>query len=883
MKSRRSLQTVLFTDIVGSTERARELGDQKWHELLDQHHARVRREIRRFRGREVKSTGDGFLAAFPRPALAIRCAWVVRETLRELDLEVRGGIHMGAVEHHGKDLGGIAVHLGARIASVAQPGQILVSNAVRESEMGTGFQFEDRGRHELKGIEDQWRLFSLKALPTGPYSTDRRMLGLTPRQASLAGAALVVVLAVGAYLLVRYSDRSGGPTEAIAGAAPAIAVLPFRVGGEELEMWREGMVDVLSTNLDGIPGLRAIDSHTMLARWNEVVIGEEIPDSKTALGIAQRIGARYAIQGRVIPAGEKLRIVAELYDTGSGRTLSRAQVEGAVDSLFGLVDQLSIELLRGIVESDEDLAAIDLARATTDSLEALRAYLEGEVHARRGDWIPAVEAYERAVAADSTFAMAWLQLSVANSWGAVLPGASMQRAFEAREQALRYADRLPERNALLVRGMGVSLDFGGKDLRSPSGPSLGLEALLEVTRKYPDDVLGWFLLGDFVFHVGGPLLRPPGEDQHAFERAIQIDPGFAPAYLHYTNNVMRTDPDSARRAELVAIGDSLAAGTPGIGENPIIETLAFGEPEQRDAAIAALDTVSNTIDCHFCIALLVFSHPRYLDIQAELLQVAVHKDNWEPPIAAPRLLRTLLFRGRLSDALESVETPFDIDELLYLPHALGYPIATERLDTALGPEPEEPSFRLNLTPPGSEQITQHAFRGAWAMEQNRPEVFGESLAALRTQADRSLSDGDSLAARFALGGIDALEGFRAWREGRTEEAAKLLDRARLRTVTEFYPLNIVVRWWQAQVALEADELEKAAQYLLSLSHGEVLTTDPWATLHLARVQEELGLNHEARENYEFFALAWRDADPRFQPLVQRARQSANRLRGLGQN
>ena len=142
MRLRRSLQTILFTDIAGSTERARELGDQKWHELLDQHHSRVRREIRRFRGREVKSTGDGFLAAFPRPALAIRCAWAIREALRELDLEVRSGIHMGAVEHHGKDLGGIVIHVGARIASVADPGEILVSNAVRESELGSGFEFE---------------------------------------------------------------------------------------------------------------------------------------------------------------------------------------------------------------------------------------------------------------------------------------------------------------------------------------------------------------------------------------------------------------------------------------------------------------------------------------------------------------------------------------------------------------------------------------------------------------------------------------------------------------------------------------------------------------------------------------------------------------------
>lgn len=309
-------------------------------------------------------------------------------------------------------------------------------------------------------------------------------------------------------------------------------------------------------------------------------------------------------------------------------------------------------------------------------------------------------------------------------------------------------------------------------------------------------------------------------------------------------------------------------------------TLAFGKPEEREPAIAALDTLSNWYQCHFCVALLVFSHPRYLDIQTDLLRVAVRKENWEPPVAAPRLLRTLLFRGRLSDALEAVENPFDIDELLYLPHAFGYPIPAERLERALRPEPEVPNFRLALTPPGSELVTQHAFRGAWALEQDRTQVFRESLSALQTQAQSQLNEGDSLSAEFAFGGVDALEGFRAWREGRTEEATELLDRARVRTVTEFYPLNILVRWWLAQMTLEADEPKKAAEYFLSLSHGEAVTTDPWATFQLARIQEELGLHHEARENYTFFALAWRDADPQFQPLVRQARQSAIRLRGL---
>lgn len=148
----RVLATVLFTDIVGSTDRVRELGDERWASLLRQHHAAVRRELDRFRGHEVDTAGDGFLATFDGPARAIRCALATRDAIRPLGLELRAGLHTGECELTGDKVAGIAVHIGARVAALAGPGEVLVSSTVRDLVSGSGIVFEDRGEHELKGV-----------------------------------------------------------------------------------------------------------------------------------------------------------------------------------------------------------------------------------------------------------------------------------------------------------------------------------------------------------------------------------------------------------------------------------------------------------------------------------------------------------------------------------------------------------------------------------------------------------------------------------------------------------------------------------------------------------------------------------------------------------
>jgi pimeloyl-ACP methyl ester carboxylesterase len=161
-ESDRVLATVLFTDIVGATEKAASLGDRRWRDLLQGHHGLVRRELGRFRGREIDTAGDGFLATFDGPARAIRCACAVSDGVRALGIEVRAGLHTGEVEMLGDKVSGLAVHIGARVAGTAGPGEVLVSSTVKDLVAGSGLHFQDRGLRTLKGVPGEWHLFAVE-------------------------------------------------------------------------------------------------------------------------------------------------------------------------------------------------------------------------------------------------------------------------------------------------------------------------------------------------------------------------------------------------------------------------------------------------------------------------------------------------------------------------------------------------------------------------------------------------------------------------------------------------------------------------------------------------------------------------------------------------
>jgi class 3 adenylate cyclase len=169
----RVVATVMFTDVVGSTEQAAGMGDRRWSELLGTHEGLTRAELDRFRGREIKATGDGFLAVFDGPGRAIRCACAIRDAVRAIGIHVRSGLHTGEIELRGADIGGIAVHIAKRVQALAQPDEVFVSRTVVDLVAGSGITFADRGTHALKGIPNEWQLFVVEDLPlAGSRSVD---------------------------------------------------------------------------------------------------------------------------------------------------------------------------------------------------------------------------------------------------------------------------------------------------------------------------------------------------------------------------------------------------------------------------------------------------------------------------------------------------------------------------------------------------------------------------------------------------------------------------------------------------------------------------------------------------------------------------------------
>lgn len=844
MSHERSLQTVLFTDIAASTERAAELGDTAWRELLDEHHARVRRELRCFGGREANTAGDGFLATFDRPARAIHCAWAIREVLKDLGLEVRSGIHAGEVEGHGRDISGIAVHTGARVADAARPGEVVVSGTVRDLVAGTGFRFRDRGAQELKGVPGEWRLFALEGLPAGTSSTRTgRWLPVLPSR-TVQIVAIVGVVAIIGLAITFFSGRDGAPRAGSPGmalaeyAAPGIAILPFQVTGSELDEWREGMVTLLSTNLDGAGDLRAIDSRTVLAQWDARADGS---GGASPLDVARATGARYAVVGSAVAIGPDIRLVADIYDVESGEILGQGRVEGAPDSVLALVDQLTVETI-GVIQAGGggELPEIDLASLTTASIPGLKAFLEGEALFRAAELRASIDAYERAVAADSTFALAWYRIGQAWGW----LESSTPRTVAAIGKAAQYAERLPERKRLLVQA----------DVPRHQGYADGVDPVREATRRYPDDAEAWYMLAEMYYHLAE--LRASVDDaKQALERAVALDPAFLPYRIHLNEMAFSISPDSIQAANLVTEFREISPSSDHGHAGELALAIAFGDSTARTATIAAFDTLS-TEALRPIIAHLF--HPRFWKSEeALLLELA------ERGVARPHVLfwDNITKAGKLERALTFIDEPgspewFPVCTLFNV-WTMGIPIPEELLEE-----------RLALTAADTIPSALTACGGAYAVDRGRWATHERSVTTHRRGSEWALGRGDSILYRTQRGTSNTLEAYALWKRGDLERALELFESAALdATWTE-------IHFWIGQILLELDRPAEA------IPNFRVFRHNPLAELYIGRAYEMMEEYDQAHQAYESIVEHWDDADPELQPLVEQGRQGLIRTGGL---
>ena len=325
---------------------------------------------------------------------------------------------------------------------------------------------------------------------------------------------VVPVVAVAAVLAVVFALR---PKRIVVSGAETIAVVPFATSGIGVENLGEGMVDLISGNLDGVGGIRTIESRQVLRAWQRRAKGGT-PTLDDAIAVARSVKAGSVLTGSLLATGQRTRLTAELYDL-SGKQLAREQVEGPTDSVLTLADGLALKLLHGIWRSKEPLPSARSSAITSTSMEAIRAYLDGEKWYRRGRWDSAQVAYEHAVAADSTFAIAWYKLASTLGWeGQVATKASSL----AGRNAVKYSTSLPPR----LRAILVAYEMFQR------GRPEAADSMRNYTALYPEDADGWYLLGEAQYHTRSYHPLPPAELIVPFDRVLALDSTLAAAAIH---------------------------------------------------------------------------------------------------------------------------------------------------------------------------------------------------------------------------------------------------------------------------------------------------------------------------------------------------------------
>jgi adenylate cyclase len=345
-RSRRSperlLATILFTDIVGSTDLAVRLGDESWQRLVAAHHAAVRRELRRFHGRELDTAGDGFFAAFDQPAEAVRAADAIVAAVSELGVSIRAGLHAGEAEAVAGKIGGIAVHVANRVMSAAEPGEVLVSGTLRDLVAGSDLEFRDRGLQELKGVPGERHLWALVR---------------EGQNAGEDGAADSRSVAEG-------GARPSLPLP----EKPSIAVLPFTnlSGDPEQDYFADGMVEDIITGLSRIKWIFVIARNSSSAYKGKAIDVKQV---------GSELGVRYVLEGSVRKSGNRIRMTAQLIDAGTGTHYWADRYDRALDDIFAVQDELTISVV-GVLEPTLRKAEIERARRKRpDSLDAYDLYL----------------------------------------------------------------------------------------------------------------------------------------------------------------------------------------------------------------------------------------------------------------------------------------------------------------------------------------------------------------------------------------------------------------------------------------------------------------------------------------------------------------------------
>ncbi len=690
---------------------------------------------------------------------------------------------------------------------------------------------------------------ALLAGPAASKGTEPQANRSITRRRSLLTAAAVAVLAVLVGVAIefpRIARSRGGAPPVVAAAVPGVAVLPFRTMGADPGLWHEGIVDLLSYNLDGIGQLRKIDPVTVLTGWRRM--GGSASNALTAddaREVGRRLGSRYVVTGKAVQIGADLQLIAEVQDVESGEMRGAARVTRPADSASSLVDQLTLELLRrNLLPTDGEYSPPSLGRATTSSLPALKAYLAGERDYRTAHFSDAARHYHRAVEADSNFASAWFRLSSTCGWGEC--SQELSEAYYTR--ALALADQLPDREAKLIRA---------------EGKAKPLEAL---TAMYPDDVEAWAALGESYFHHIGVNLRPTEAYRGAFTRAVQLHPYFAEAYEHLIEDAfLRLDSLDARRF----IDGYVALG----GHQPcayrVSYDLVWGTAAARGRAMAVLDTVA----LRQCPQAPLAAPPPALDRMAQIYGSVADTATQalDRKWAIWRLLQVRVPNGQIAAARRALArlapgpvTDKSVPRWEIQLHLSGFPDSATPRRAARA-----------LTAEGAP--TDYFWLGALAISEGRWTDVEAVRRALERQTQSVEADAlpPGANARAYAAALGAYAGLARGDLGRLAE----FESALLQVPVFGFDIEQPQQYLRLRVGkllFDAGRMRDAERYFRSFNPYEYFSAIQ-VELYLGRLAETRGRPEEAVTHYGRFVQWWRYADEPLRPQWEEARQALSRL------
>jgi serine/threonine-protein kinase len=671
-------------------------------------------------------------------------------------------------------------------------------------------------------------------LTTGDFGIPKRS-----RVPAMAAGIVAVAVALG---LGWFAGRPDAGT--VASGADVIAVLPFDVSGTGEELG-EGMVNLLSANLSAVGEIRTVDARTVLQRWRHRG-GEDGLDLNGAMAVGRDVRAGSVLLGSVVAAGSGVRLNAEMYNV-DGTELARVQVDGDADDVLLLVDSLSLGIIRAIWQSNEPLPSFDVAAITSGSLDAVRAYMRGALFFRHGQFDSAATAFEEAIAVDSTFALAHLQLSETYGWTG---NHGDEAQLDAVARAARFTDRLPPRERLLVAGYDLNR----------RGDLTSIDTLRLYTQRFPSDPRGWSALGDFRYHAAQQLLLAPADLLPPFDEAVALDSSMVAALIHPMElSLLVGDREAFQRYHRLVM-ESLGSDR-GYG---LIERAIWAPLDEARLAVDSLSTL-NATTLILGIGIALRQEPSRVGIFADVLANHVEQGTMGnlAPYAHAMLAMALGRRRALDRTVNRLASSDDPSEQGTSGFLRVLSVLSDAADTAYARPMLDWVYRMNDVE--SARITE---------------------ALVRLAAD------DAAGARTLIRGVDVddsrrrvLDGMGGWASLIEGDSARGIEQLRASvdsSITTSFGCEQVADVFRLELARAlaanpATREEGIARLRYGFNLFIVAEIYPAILMATAEALEASGDTQGAVAAYSDFVELWSTADQELQPRVDAARRKIEQL------